>query len=213
MNWKKYTHILWDFNGTVYDDIDACLRSVNGMLAQRGLPVLRIETYREVFDFPVKDYYAAIGFDFSREPFEVLAPIWVAAYERESANCGLFPGVREAMIQIREMGLRQEILSASEEVMLGRQLQQLGVDRLVDGYWGMGTIHAGGKEELGRAWRRANPDARVLLIGDTTHDARVASVIGADCILFEGGHMSRRRLLSCGVPTFRSFFDWFELRI
>jgi phosphoglycolate phosphatase len=117
------------------------------------------------------------------------------------------------MIKIREMGLRQEILSASEEVMLGRQLQQLGVDRLVDGYWGMGTIHAGGKEELGRAWRRANPDARVLLIGDTTHDARVASVIGADCILFEGGHMSRRRLLSCGVPTFRSFSDWFELRI
>ena len=64
MKWKQYTHVLWDFNGTVYDDMEACLRSVNEMLSERGLPVLSAEAYREVFDFPVKDYYAKIGFDF-----------------------------------------------------------------------------------------------------------------------------------------------------
>ena len=205
MNWQKYTHVLWDFNGTVYDDMDACLRSVNEMLATRELPLLTPVTYREVFDFPVKDYYARIGFDFTREPFEVLAPIWVAAYERESQTSGIFPGVKEAMEHIRREGLCQEILSATEETMLGRQLRELGLDRVVDGYFGTGTIHAGGKVELAQAWRAAHPHARVVLIGDTTHDAHVASVIGADCILFDGGHMSRRRLMACGVEIISSF--------
>lgn len=211
INWSKYTHVLWDFNGTVYDDMEACLRSVNGMLTERGLPALTAEKYREVFDFPVKDYYAGIGFDFEREPFEVLAPLWVAAYERESLTSGLFDGVWDAMTRIRAMGIRQEILSATEENMLGRQLRSLGIDRILDGYQGMGTIHAGGKEALALAWRAAHPDARVLFIGDTTHDAQVAKAMGADCVLFEGGHMSRRRLEACGVAIIDSFDALFEL--
>ena len=207
MNWKKYTYILWDFNGTIYDDIGACLRSVNEMLASRGLPTLTWESYREVFDFPVKDYYARIGFDFSREPFEVLAPLWVELYNRESRTSKVFPGVREVMAYVRGLGIRQEILSATEEVMLGRQLRELDMDRVVDGYCGIDTIHAGGQVELALAWRKAHPDARVLLIGDTTHDAHVASQIGADCLLFDGGHMSRRRLQVCGVEIFSSFSE------
>lgn len=210
MNWKHYTHVLWDFNGTVFDDVEACLRSVNGMLAVRGLPTLTVENYREVFDFPVKDYYARVGFDFDREPFDVLAPIWVEAYNCESRKCGVFPGIPEAMTRLRQMGLRQEILSATEETMLGRQLRELGLDRMLDGYSGMSTIHAAGKESLARAWREANPEARVLFIGDTTHDAHVAAVMGADCALFDGGHMSRARLETCGVPIIRDFAELFE---
>lgn len=205
MNWQKYTHVLWDFNGTVYDDVEACRRSVNSMLAERRLPTLSLSQYREVFDFPVKDYYARVGFDFSREPFEVLAPLWVAEYERESRLCGVYDGVREAMAAIRARGLRQEILSATEEKMLARQLSALGIDKEVDGFWGMRTIHAAGKESLAISWREAHPDARVLFIGDTTHDAHVAAVMGADCLLFEGGHMSRRRLAACGCPIIAGF--------
>ena len=207
MNWQSYTHILWDFNGTVYDDIDAYLRSVNKMLEERGLATLTVQAYREVFDFPVKDYYARIGFDFSREPFEVLAPIWVEAYERESRASSVFPGVKEAMARFRALGIRQEILSATETQMLGRQLQALGLDRLLDGYFGTDTIHAGGKVDLALSWRRSHPDARVVLIGDTTHDAQVAAAMDADCLLFDGGHMSRSRLMACGVEIFSSFAE------
>ena len=101
MTEPKYTHLLWDFNGTVFDDIEACRLSVNSMLAARGLPTLTVEDYREVFDFPVKDYYARVGFDFDREPFEVLAPIWVAEYNRQSRASTVFPGVTEVMEQVR----------------------------------------------------------------------------------------------------------------
>lgn len=212
MKWQQYTHVLWDFNGTVYDDIEACRRSVNRMLAQRGLPTLTLERYREVFDFPVRDYYARVGFDFSREPFEVLAPLWVAEYCRESLACGVFAGVRETMARLRCAGIRQEILSATEAEMLDGQIRALGLESELDAWWGMSTIHAAGKESLARDWRAAHPEARVLFLGDTTHDAHVAAAMGADCVLFDGGHMSRPRLLACGVPVISDFAELFDLR-
>ena len=113
MNKPKYTHLLWDFNGTVFDDFQACLDSVNAMLAERALPTLTAEDYREVFDFPVRDYYAKVGFDFTREPFEVLAPLWVAEYQRRSRESTIYPGVREVMASVRTRGICQEIGRAS----------------------------------------------------------------------------------------------------
>ena len=205
MTEPKYTHLLWDFNGTVFDDIEACRLSVNSMLAARGLPTLTVEDYREVFDFPVKDYYARVGFDFDREPFEVLAPIWVAEYNRRSRASAVFPGVTEVMAQVRARGIRQEILSATEAEMLGGQIRSLGLDALLDGWNGMSSIHASGKESLALAWREAHPQARVLFVGDTTHDAHVAALMGADCLLFDGGHMSRHRLEACGVGIIHAF--------
>ena len=53
--------VVWDFNGTLIDDLDLVIRSVNVQLGKRELPPLTLETYREVFGFPVKDYYRRIG--------------------------------------------------------------------------------------------------------------------------------------------------------
>ena len=207
MNEPKYTHLLWDFNGTVFDDFQACLDSVNAMLAERALPTLTAEDYREVFDFPVRDYYAKVGFDFTREPFEVLAPLWVAEYQRRSQASTIYPGVREVMASVRTRGICQEILSATEAEMLTGQLRELGICDLLDGWNGMSNIHAAGKDSLALAWRAEHPTARVLFVGDTTHDAHVAALMGADCVLFEGGHMSRRRLEVCGLPIISRLED------
>ena len=73
----KYTHIIWDFNGTIFADMDAGIVSVNKMLEERGLPIIpNIEYYRDIFDFPIIDYYRGLGFDFEKESYEdVLAPM------------------------------------------------------------------------------------------------------------------------------------------
>ena len=76
----KYTHIIWDFNGTVLDDVEAGIRSVNDMLAARGLPVITsVAQYRELFSFPVIDYYRRLGLDVEKEDYyTILAPLWVS---------------------------------------------------------------------------------------------------------------------------------------
>ena len=50
----KHTHLIWDFNGTILQDIDLAIGCTNTMLAARDLPVFpSLEVYREVFDFPI----------------------------------------------------------------------------------------------------------------------------------------------------------------
>ena len=53
----NYKHIIWDYNGTLLNDVKLCVTIINEMLKARNLPVMSIERYRKLFDFPVKDYY------------------------------------------------------------------------------------------------------------------------------------------------------------
>ena len=61
--------IIWDWNGTLLNDLRLCVKTINSLLEKRSLPVLTTSSYKEVFSFPVKDYYEKVGFDFSKEDF------------------------------------------------------------------------------------------------------------------------------------------------
>ncbi len=197
---KDYTHIFWDFNGTILDDTEACFESENDLFLKYDLPPLPAkEAYRELFSFPVKDYYRHMGFDFERHPYEMLAEEWMDRYLIHAKSAGLCPRVREALELVKEKGLSQWVLSASKLEMLEGQLGDLGVRSYFEGVLGQSDIQAGNKDYLGRAWRKANPDARVLFLGDTEHDAATARAMDADCVLLDTGHNSKRRLLACDV--------------
>lgn len=200
---SRYTHVIWDFNGTVLDDMQAGLESVNDMLAARSLPVLNgVDAMREVFDFPVREYYLRLGFDFEKESYDdVLAPCWVEGYLSRGALMRIFPAVFPVVETFRRAGLHQSVLSASEKAMLEQQLAERGGTGLFDEIWGTGSIYAHGKLDLARLWREAHPEARAVMLGDTTHDAETAACLGADCILIAAGYHSRQRLLACGVPV------------
>ena len=56
----KYTHIVWDFNGTLLDDIMAGIEAVNDMLSRRGIATIEsVAQYRELFCFPIINYYVS----------------------------------------------------------------------------------------------------------------------------------------------------------
>ena len=198
----KYTHLFWDFNGTIFSDMQAGIDAVNRMLGDRGLPIIAdMEAYREIFDFPIKEYYRKLGFDFDKEPYEVLAPIWVELYLENCCSAGIVDGVDTVVKAVAKTETKQVILSACEKDMLCDQLAELGVIEYFDEIIGLDDIHAAGKLHLAREWRDKNPEAKILFVGDTTHDAETAEVLGADCLLFTGGHQSKERLLTTGCET------------
>ncbi len=195
METKGYTHIFWDFNGTIIDDFRACYESENDIFRRYGLPTLHTpEEYRRLFGFPVKDYYARMGFDFEKTPYETIAEEWMEYYLIHARDACLCRGVREALDCAASRGIEQWVLSASEKVMLERQLRELGVRTYFTGVLGRDDIHAGSKTELGIEWRAEHPDARVLFLGDTDHDAATAAEMGADCVLLTTGHSTPERL-------------------
>lgn len=195
----KYTHLFWDFNGTILADMEAGMDSTNQMLRERGIAEIDgLDAYREIFGFPIKDYYASLGFDFDVEPYEVLAPLWVEIYNEKSKTSTTIDGVVETIAAVKKLGIAQVVFSATEREMLLRQLSELGIIECFDEIIGLENIHAESKLHLARRWREAHPEASILYVGDTVHDAENARVLQADCLLFTGGHQSRRRLEGCG---------------
>ena len=205
----RYDHVIWDFNGTVLSDMQAGIRATNEMLEARALPVLAdLESYRRAFCFPVEKYYRDLGFDFEKEDYKtVLAPTWVALYNKYSKESPIFEGVRELTAALKKRGVRQSILSASEKQMMEAQLRERDALSLFDEIWGNDSIHAYGKNALAAEWRAAHPSAHAVLLGDTTHDFEVAREIGADCILIAAGHHDAARLQACGVPVVKDLFE------
>lgn len=199
----KYTHILWDFNGTILDDLDAGIKSVNKLLSERGLPTVDShERYYEVFGFPIIDYYRRLGFDFDKEPYEVIAPLWVELYLENVKESPIFDDILPTVELFGKMGLSQTVLSATELEMLKKQLKLVDCLELFDEVLGIDNIYAASKVSLAEGWREKNPNAVPLMIGDTVHDAEVAERIGADCVLIARGHQSRKTLEKAGCPIY-----------
>ena len=195
----KPTHVLWDFNGTVLDDVAPCIRSINELLEKYGCkPLESKDEYQSVFGFPIRDYYSRIGFDFDRIPYETLAVEWVELYNRYNDPLTLCPHVREALDAVKAAGIPQLILTASSVDMVRDQLSGLGIGPYFEKIIGVDNIHAYGKIEIAQEWIRKEMPKHAVLIGDTTHDREVADAIGADCALVSCGHMSADKLKRYG---------------
>ena len=197
----KYDYLIWDFNGTLLDDVQTGIDSVNTLLAERGIPTVQsVERYREVFRFPIIEYYRALGFDFETESYEELAPKWVALYLEYVKNASLYGDVLRTLNCVRELGVKQTVLSATEQTMLRGQIRDLGIEHYFEDILGLDNIHAGSKLALAKLWRESHPDAKALFIGDTDHDVQTAETLGADCVLVTRGHQAREYLSTLGVP-------------
>ncbi len=193
--------MIWDFNGTVLDDVDIGIESANALLLRCGLAAFESkEAYRSIFGFPIRDYYARMGIDFAKTPFEELAPIWVEEYLSRADRAELSVGVRETITRVKALGVSQILLSATESDMLRKQLASLGMEDCFDEILGLDNIHAASKERLAQSWCAEHPLAKPLFFGDTDHDFAVAAATGSDCVLFSGGHQSRERLEGVGCP-------------
>ena len=202
-------HVIWDWNGTLLDDAWLCVSVVNQLLESRGLPALSLAQYQEVFDFPVRDYYPRIGFDFSREPYEALAHEFIEAYERRRLQCRLQEHARQAIQLLRARGVEQSVLSAYRQSSLHELIVHYSLEGVFTHVVGLDDQFAHGKLDLGRKLAdQLGPDKTgIVLIGDTTHDFEVATAMGIECLLVPSGHQSRPRLEACGTRVLDSLQD------
>lgn len=189
--------IIWDWNGTLLDDISICIESMNILLEERGLPMLNRPTYREIFSFPVRSYYEKAGFDFRREDFEIPALEFIKLYAERLPGADLFPETFQVLEHLAARGYYQTVLSAMEHESLVRSLKDKGVFTYFNLVNGISDHFAHSKLEVGAALISGLEFARseILLIGDSLHDLEVAEALDVDCLLVSNGHQSARRLL------------------
>jgi phosphoglycolate phosphatase len=191
-----YRHIIWDWNGTLLDDVELCIDVMNGLLRRRGLPTMDRARYHAVFDFPVSAYYARLGFDFSRDSFEQLSVEFIAGYDAGRWETRLQPGTREVLASLQRAGVTQSVLSAYREETLREIIGHFGLTAYFIRLTGLDNIYAHSKTELGREWvaELGIPGSDILMVGDTLHDLEVARELGIDCVLVATGHHPADRL-------------------
>lgn len=209
MNFLKYRHIIWDWNGTLLDDVDICVETINSLLVKRDIPAITRDHYHTIVDFPIKGYYEKLGFDFSTDPFEDLSVEYMNKYDIDCRCCKLQNGAEDLLNAFAAAGTTQSILSASSQDSLEQIIDYFNIGRYFIRLVGLDNIYAYSKVENGKRWigSLGIDPGEVLLIGDTIHDYEVSQAIGSDCLLVACGHHKREKLESCGVRVYDSLTD------
>ena len=199
-----YRHLIWDWNGTLLDDLDLSIAVMNSLLARRRLPRLDRARYHALFDFPVRAYYERLGFDPVVDSFEHLSVEFIAGYDDRRLESTLHRDSRRVLAAVRAAGLRQSILSAYRHETLVEIVTHFGIAAHFDQIAGLDNIHAHSKVALGQdlVRRLGVPPGEILLVGDTLHDLEVARELGVGCALVAAGHHPAARLRNGDAPVY-----------
>ncbi|MFO7936093.1 MAG: HAD family hydrolase [Kiritimatiellia bacterium] len=202
------SHIIWDWNGTLLDDTRACVNSVNKMLVERNLPLLSIERYRDIFGFPVFDFYRKIGFQLEEEDRDAMA-VEFHDLMLSDDSIGLQPGVKQTLSALKRRGFTQSVLSASEQSILDAMINDYELAAFFSQITGINNLYGDSKMSMGQRLVEIMgvSSESIVIVGDSLHDYEVAEELNVKCILVSCGHQSHLRLAETGMPVFRSCSD------
>jgi len=202
-------HIVWDWNGTLFDDIDAVVAASNAAFAELGFAPLTVEQYREIYRVPAIDFYELrMGRRPAPDEWEQMDACFHLHYSARRDGCALTAGAEGLLAQWAVGGHRsQSLLSMYGPHQTVPRVRRPGLGRhfiRVDGRDGASGV-SGKADYLVRHLRALAADgvapAGTVVIGDALDDARAAAYAGAQAVLFAGGSHTRRELERVGVPV------------
>jgi phosphoglycolate phosphatase-like HAD superfamily hydrolase len=196
------THLVWDWNGTLLNDLSLVVASTNVAFASVGGPVVSAEEHRVQFRRPISDYYAEVlGQTIDTEQFGRLDRIFHDAYRAGLTSCELAADATSAM---RSWSGTQSLLSMWFHDELVPYVEIHGLTAMFDRIDGLRGIVGGDRKagHLDRHLAELGVDgSSVVLIGDSIDDADAADSVGAHCVLYAGGFTDPARLRASGRPV------------
>lgn len=205
--WTSERLIVWDWNGTLLDDVLASLDALNAILRTHRLPETTQEAYVKAFTFPVSDYYRHLGIDVNHVDWVSISEVFHLRF-LISKHLQLHSDAKAALEVCRSQGCQQIILSAMAQELLEQQVAEHDLTKYFDRIIGSDNLHGISKESVAKA---LHLPTHAIMVGDTLHDAKVAEVVGCKVILVARGHQSAARLATAGVPVVNSLMEAVEL--
>jgi phosphoglycolate phosphatase-like HAD superfamily hydrolase len=202
------THLVWDWNGTLLNDLSLVVASTNVVFESLGGAPVSAEEHRVRFRRPISDYYASVlGRAVGAEEFGRLDRIFHDAYRTGLTTCELAADAAAAM---RGWPGSQSLLSMwfHEELVLA--VEAYGLTAMFSRVDGLRASVGGGPKaaHLARHLAELGVDAHsVVLIGDSLDDADAADSVGAACVLYTGGFTDPDRLRASGRPVADTLAD------
>jgi phosphoglycolate phosphatase-like HAD superfamily hydrolase len=209
-------HIVWDWNGTLLDDLAVVVAAVNDTLATIDRHPITIEEYGTHYTRPVLLFYERL---LGRS---IPEPEWLSfdqgfhdSYRRRVETATLATDARAAIAAAHQAGLTQSLLSMYWHDELVPQVERFGIHEFlirVDGLRGNpGDRKQAYLEEHLRAVQRVLSNRiganEILVIGDALDDAAAAAALGLNCVLYDGGAHPVLQLAAAGVPVVPSLME------
>ncbi len=203
-------HVIWDWNGTLFDDLHIVVEAVNASLSELAAPPIDADGYRDHYTRPVHIFYERLlGREVTAEEWKQIDQTFHDTYRLGLPRADLAPDALDALELVADRGWSQSVLSMwwHDELVpfvAGRGLGRFM--RRVDGNRGDAgetkQIHLERHlEALGIADVGA---AAFLVVGDSLDDAQAAAAAGVQCALYDSGSHHRSELEAAGVPVVES---------
>lgn len=208
-------HVVWDWNGTLFDDLHIVVDGVNASLQALGLAPIGPDEYRAAYRRPVNLFYEdLLGRPVSSPEMKAIDDAFHDAYHASLDRAELAPDAREAIGAVVQAGGTQSVLSMWWHDRLVAAIKAFGLDGYmiaVDGHRGApGETKAEHLRhhvrQLGHLYPGLN-GTRIVVVGDIADDAAAAAEVGTQCVLYDSGSQPRRVLEAMEVPVVDSLLE------
>ena len=206
---KEYKVIIWDFNGTLIDDIDAALASVNDMLIRRNLPIINFEQYASYVDTPIIKFYEHIFDDLYSMDFDIIAQEFNSGYDKHLPQNAVMKNAEEVLGYFNKKGKLQTVISATHIDKVTNRLTEFGLTEYFDKILAHNNLIAEDKTHLAVKYfaEKGIVPSEAVVIGDCVADYKMAQAIGCDCILTTQGHQSRKEFSETSAKVIDSLLE------
>jgi len=205
--------VLFDLDGTLMDTPLAIADVVRRVLAAQGHPAAPPERITALVGVSLAPLFAdLLGVDSTSPQVHEAITEYRRLYERDvtaRAHELVYPGVPEGLAQLRAVGLKLAVATNKIESVAVAMLDVGGLLPFFDVVVGADMVEAP-KPDPAMAHHAARllgvPVTSCVMVGDTTHDVRMARAAGMPVIALTHGAHDHATLTAAGagvvVPTF-----------
>jgi phosphoglycolate phosphatase-like HAD superfamily hydrolase len=208
-------HIVWDWNGTLFDDQDLIVAATNISLRAVGMDIrVTNEQYKDLYQRPMDDFYAAlVGAPIPLPQWRVLDAAFADHYLGHMLECGLSADALSAMDawsprtqSLLSMFGHEELLELTAQFELHGRFGRID-GRPSDPDFGPKAKYLVKHVEHLQVQESGLTADQIALVGDCVDDAEAAFHVGAAAVLYTGGSSSRTVLEAAGVPVVDTLSD------
>lgn len=190
--------VLFDWNGTVFDDFEAGVQAANHMFEYYGLPTISKHRFKKTFDVPWIIFYEKNGVKREWINISKHQKEYMKAYNSFSRKSKPRKNIRKVFEWLKKNKILIGIVSAHIQGDIEKSLKRHNLNKYLDVVIGEETKEEAGttpNKKIKLALSRLKVSKNdVLYVGDTTHDMKIGRKEGFLTVGFVNGWQSKEIL-------------------
>lgn len=192
-NIANYENWIFDWSGTLVDDLTMVIHATNHVLQVYGRSTMTREEFREQFRLPYMDFYQEVLPEVPLPELETHFRAGFAAAATSGVTSPILSHAYDFLEFLSAGGKRMFILSSMDAKAFDEHAQELGVDHFFEACYA-GVLDK--REQIDHILSEHQMDTKkTVFLGDMTHDVETAKHGGIASIALLTGYQNKQQLL------------------